>query len=303
MSSSSSEKISEKDPSPSASCVDNTMPPPISAPPNQQSDILRLRQNELKKFATFLASGSSDPKVADKVTALRATLPDSLNRQDVFLTLPSFDLHVLDESTALPKVGESQNKKDGPALEYSGGDLLRPSMDASVLLVASEQKASMERKMVEATDTLASWTASTVQYAPHALCSNLSELFSKLLSSRVRAWTLLLLRHSLSTGDSESRSRLLSILSSVVKVEAAETVFKVLDLPKASENEVQEADAILPLLFEFHVTVNIQNKTEKVILRAPGTISGTCKVQNTLDPCFTSYYFVEHLSPFLKAIF
>ena len=111
-------------------------------------------------------------------------------------------------------------------------------------------------------------------YAPQAASKSISTSFSSLVASRIRAWTLLLLRHSLTTGDAASRSRLLSMLSSKVEIVSTVTSFKTLPLPDSAKAHAKEADVILPLLFEANMTISLQGKNESVLLRAPGTVAG-----------------------------
>ena len=122
--------------------------------------------------------------------------------------------------------------------------------------------------------TLTSWTKSSLIYAPPAVNKNISSTLSNLIDSRVRAWTLLLLRHSLSTGDGASRSRLLNMLQCSVKLQKTQTTFQTLPLPDSARGQPKEADAILPLLFEAQIQVSIHGKVESVSLRTPGTIAG-----------------------------
>lgn len=193
---------------------------------------------------------------------------------------------------ALPKLGETKDStapaqlmksNSNPAM--SPDNILiagaphpdsRPSMAASVLTAASNKAAKVEELAAIEMNKKTSWTRSTVVYASHAVATNASEFFSKLIDSRLRAWTLLLLRHSLSTGDAQSRTRLLSMLSASIQVKKAETRFKTLSLPESAKGQAKEADVILPLLFEVVLHLTIQDKPESVTLRAPGTISGTC---------------------------
>jgi hypothetical protein len=133
--------------------------------------------------------------------------------------------------------------------------------------------AQMEHKAAKSMSQL-SWTKSTLFYAIDAVSANASEFFSNLIDSRVRAWTLLLLRHSLSTGDNESRERLLGMLSASIRVIKAETNFRCLSLPASAAGQPKEADVILPLLFEVYLYVTVQEKPERIKLMSPGTISG-----------------------------
>ena len=81
------------------------------------------------------------------------------------------------------------------------------------------------------------WTPSSVSQAPSALLRSLASSFSSLVDSRVRAWTLLLLRHSLSSGDNQSRSRLLTLLatSNRIDLSAIVTNFKVINVKSSAE--------------------------------------------------------------------
>ena len=206
-------------------------------------------------------------------------LSKSIDSHEVICTLPSLDMRKVDEDTGvgpLPKVGEHRHTK---VFDIMTGTRERavPQMAASVLgnaADASAKAAQVEQKAAQSLGSLTSWTKSSVIYAPSAISKNVSDSFSSLVDSRVRAWTLLLLRHSLTTGDSASRSRLLSMLSSIIKVRSAKTAFKTIPLPEAAAGQPKEADVILPLLLEVELEVSIQNKVDMVTLRAPGTIAG-----------------------------
>jgi hypothetical protein len=226
----------------------------------------------------FVASSLviSDPKVAAS-RELLSCLSRSVEQHDVICTLPSLDMRRLDEDSAsvspLPKVGE--HFQAGVCEEKL--DLAVPQMEASVLnsaADASAKAAQVEQKAAQSLGAMTSWTKSSVVYACTAVSENAANSFSSLVDSRVRAWTLLLLRHSLTTGDSASRSRLLSMLSSIIKVNSAETAFKTLPLPESASHQPKEADVILPLLLEVDLKISIQSQNDVVTLRAPGTISG-----------------------------
>jgi len=192
----------------------------------------------------------------------------SVEHHEVVCTLPSLDMRKLDEdpeTNPLPKVGEH---------------FPQMKMEASVLhnaADASAKAAQVEQKAAQTLGSLTSWTRSSVVYASKAISENAANSFSSLVDSRVRAWTLLLLRHSLTTGDSTSRSRLLSMLASIIKVNSAEIAFKTQPLPEACKNlprKDDDPDVILPLLFEVDMKITVQSKKCTVTLRAPGTVSG-----------------------------
>jgi hypothetical protein len=234
----------------------------------------------VKEFATLLGTTKSTASSSSKVKAMMTLLSPTVTNQDVILTLPSLDLKVDDEENGganpLPKVGEHRATSTEDANEAV---VSRPLMEASVLTVAAtaDDKAEEASKAEKASLCLkeeTQWTKSTLIYASLAVATNVSNSFSSLVDSRVRAWTLLLLKHSLSTGDSGSRSKLLQILQAIIKVNSAETKFKTLPLPEAAAGQPKEEDVILPLLFEAVLHITIQDRPETVTLRAPGTISG-----------------------------
>ena len=137
--------------------------------------------------------------------------------------------------------------------------------------------AKVEQKASSSLGAVTSWTKSSVVYAASAISENAANSFSSLVDSRVRAWTLLLLRHSLTTGEKTSRSRLLAMLASSIKIESSEIDFKAQPLPASfvpPPKRDDDPDAVLPLLFEIKLKLSIQHKCCSVKLRAPGTISG-----------------------------
>jgi hypothetical protein len=252
--------------------------------PSEQDEVISkfaslLGTKGVKKGSLASSLVKSDPK-ATASRELLMCLSKSVEQHEVICTLPSLDMRKLDEDTGsispLPKVGEhfqAELIQDGMSIDKSV-----PQMEASVLnnaADASAKAAQVEQKAAQSLGAMTSWTKSSVVYASTAISENAANSFSSLVDSRVRAWTLLLLRHSLTTGDSASRSRLLSMLSSIIKVNSAETAFKTLPLPESAANQPKEADVILPLLLEVDLQISIQSQNDVVTLRAPGTISGT----------------------------
>jgi len=132
----------------------------------------------------------------------------------------------------------------------------------------------MEEAAAQTLGNLTSWTKSTLVHAPPAASKSIAVSFSSLVAARVRAWTLLLLRHSLTTGNAASRAQLLSMLSSNIEITSTQTSFKTLPLPESAREHLKEADVILPLLFEAKLQICIQSKNDAVFLRAPGTVAG-----------------------------
>jgi len=221
---------------------------------------------------------SSDPAAAAS-RELLLCLSKTIESHEVICTLPSLDMRKVDEETGsvpLPNVGEHRHT-DVIDMMTGMEEKPVPQMAASVLSNAADasvKAAQVEQKAAQSLGSLTSWTKSSVVYASAAISKNVSDSFSSLVDSRVRAWTLLLLRHSLTTGDSASRSRLLSMLSSIIKVHSATTAFKTIPLPESAAGQPKEADVILPLLLEVEMQVSIQSKIDTVTLRAPGTIAG-----------------------------
>jgi hypothetical protein len=239
----------------------------------------KTQESIVKQFAMLLGTRSASPTQAlpsAKTKDMMALISPTVANQDVVLILPTLDLRV--EEDPLPKVGEHrpQTVTEVPEGEPSVPAESRPRMEASVLSVAAEaeEATTKEQKEAQTLKEETQWTKSTLVYASGAVSTNLVNSFSTRVDSRVRAWTLLLLKHSLSTGDSESRSRLLRILAAIIKVNSADITFKTLSLPDAASGKPNEDEVILPLLFEAVLHITIQGRPETVTLRAPGTISG-----------------------------
>jgi hypothetical protein len=236
-------------------------------------EVIKVQESTVRKFAALLCS-NSEAASPFRSRGLNTLLADSTADDSVILTLPSLDLRLsehADGASALPKIGEKKNIQGDEADVRTQES--RPMMTASVLAAAVDTSRN-ETEIVTNHTSSTSWTKSTLMYASHALATNLSDFFSNLIDSRVKAWTLLLLRHSLSTGDTESRARLLGMLSASISVNKAETTFKTLSMPSSAAGQRKEADVILPLLFEVCIHLSIQDKPSTVKLLAPGTISG-----------------------------
>jgi hypothetical protein len=231
------------------------------------------RADLLKEFTSYLGSSPGDN--GSNVKSLFGLLSTNLGDDDVVLILPSLDLRLSDsDCNVLPEVGKMSGVGVQLPDSKSSNISERPTMAASVLNLATEGKANIEQKAAQNIGKQTSWTKSTLRYASSAVANNISESFIHLVDARVKAWTLLLLRHSLSTGDSQSRSRLLNMLSAKIKSGSVKTSFKTLPLPSSAAGKPKEADVVLPLLFEANLQLSIQEKNESVLIRAPGTVSG-----------------------------
>lgn len=222
----------------------------------------------VSRFASCLGATSDSPFGGSSASDFAQWLSPSVAAEVVVCSLPSLDMpppprEAEGKSSPLPELGQHRKK------------IRVPEMVASVLNSATVTPSYGEdEEAARHLGTLTSWTKSSLIYAPPAVNKNISGTLSSLIDSRVRAWTLLLLRHSLSTGGGASRSRLLSMLSCSVKLKATKTTFQTLPLPDSARGQPKEADAILPLLFEAQIQLSIHDKVETVSLRAPGTIAG-----------------------------
>lgn len=239
------------------------------------------------KFAELLGKESKVGTEPDLSSArsMKGLFSRDVGEQEIVLVLPSLEIQLSENNGGgpLPDVGESRmNHRSGnndmhdPATDGLAPPLPRkPTMTASVLTSAAKDAANAELEVAKSLEENSAWTKSTVGFAPSALVNNLSQSFSRLVGSRMKAWTLLLLRHSLSTGDESSRKRLLGILTAILKVESVATQFTTLSLPDSAKVHEKEADVILPLLFGATVTVTGQDgkKDDPVTVRAPGAIS------------------------------
>lgn len=244
--------------------------------PMETTDVSPADQEAVvSRFATLIGTKSALGSGDDKEKELLACFASSLGDDAIVCTLPSLDMKVSEASdNPLPAVGKHM-EIDRPREAH--GDHLQPVMEASVLGTAAETSTNTpkeERKSAQQLCTMTSWTKSSIVYASSALIKNVSNSFSSLVDARVRSWTLLMFKNSLSSGDNSSRSNLLKMLSASVKVTSAQSNFKTLPFPGGAGGQSKEADVILPLLFEVSLEVSLQGSTESVTLRAPGTVSG-----------------------------
>jgi hypothetical protein len=249
------------------------------------ADVMNLQEAIVSNFAGLLGSMSSghslphDGNAAVNGAKKSATSQDfddciseTVNDCDIVCSLPSLDLNTnkvnedITMNVPLPKVGEHHNNRKVPEMVASVLDT------AGSAVVANAEKP--EKSAAQNLGSIASWTKSTLIYAPTALAKGVAKSFMSLVESRVKAWTLLLLRQSLTYGDVSSRNRLLSMLSSKIELQTSITSFKTLALPEHARQQPKEADVILPLIFEVLLQVRSQQRNEIISLRAPGTIVG-----------------------------
>ncbi len=89
-----------------------------------------------------------------------------------------------------------------------------------------------------------SYTRSSAPQAPSAMTRVLFDSFSSLIESRIKTWTLRLLRHSLSSGDEDSRVQLMSLLATKnVELSAIVTSFETVGTINSSSSSTTSTAA------------------------------------------------------------
>jgi hypothetical protein len=258
-----------------------------------------IKSAVLEKFTSLLGTKSHESGVptTGRMKEIASLLAPTTRHDEIVLIIPSLDLRLTDgehgKNEVLPQMGEHARslESDGSTSVTPPGGVSRPNMAASVLSLASDNVDVIEPMSAKNIGKQTSWTLSTLGYAAGAVGTNVTESFTTLLNSRLRAWTLLLLRHSLSTGSGESRSKLLSMLAANIQVKSVESKYRTLPLPEAAKGaRPKDSDIILPLLFEVSLHISIQEKPEKVTLRAPGTISGKTIVHSLILFLYRLWY-------------
>eukprot|EP00594_Rhizosolenia_setigera_P020024 CAMPEP_0178980364 /NCGR_PEP_ID=MMETSP0789-20121207/26450_1 /TAXON_ID=3005 /ORGANISM="Rhizosolenia setigera, Strain CCMP 1694" /LENGTH=717 /DNA_ID=CAMNT_0020670759 /DNA_START=49 /DNA_END=2203 /DNA_ORIENTATION=+ len=270
-------KYEEKDPSPSESV----------------SDVQSVEKKaDLSESVSDGTSSSEDKKISSNQQE------DSVNPEKVTNTkevnIPTMAASVF--SSSGNHSNTSQSPKNPPESQVSNNET--SSSDAGENRDEKEKGPEQSASTANANATLLeqaaarnlsskiTWTKSSIHLAPMALLQALSGSFSSLVESRVRAWTLLLLRHSLSNGDDASRNHLMSLLatSSTLSVTDVVTTFQTLKMPPSSAEKAEEKTKdeiekpmVLPLLFEATIGLKVQGKQLSCKIRAPGTIKATFK--------------------------
>lgn len=253
---------------------EGSLPPPVAAQKSLGLTSEEARKEAVvSKFASLLNAKVNNPGTLARSTVKEAIkcLSPSVAGHDVVCTLPSLDIQSEGTSSPLPEVGKHREKTTVPEMKASLFDRA---------ITESAKSAREEERTAKMLGALTSWTKSSLVYAPDATAKNVSASFQALVDSRVRAWTLLLLKNSLSTGDSTSRSRLLGMLSCMIQAKEASISFTTLSLPDSARGQPKDADVILPLLFQAELQLTLQERTETVSFQAPGTISGVLRLSS-----------------------
>jgi hypothetical protein len=267
----------------------------------------------LQRFASNLSSGwlagSSEAGPCSRETAAFLVqqrsppssrgLIDSLD-PSATCSFPSLDLHTEQEE------GGVQVSRSAAGLQQSTScsSVSIPAMVASVLNLADATTRVASAKATGQSSSCSNgslkidvevsarhlevakdFTRDTVSEVPETLRSHFQKSLTTLVQTRVRAWTLLLLRQSLSSNDDASRQRYLSLLqaSSSWHVAATHLQFRALSFQNPQQADTcideedyeMEADLVLPLLLEVTLDVGIKGHEMTVCVRAAGTISGT----------------------------
>jgi len=278
------------------------------------------REDSLRTFSKLLGAKTSDDVNLSKSSGAGVVAPELDSSYKILqkylvhdssdptggatCSFPSLDLYSGQVAgLPLPNVGASA--KSNPLLAASGGDNIPhspqpqiPTMAASVFSPQSnggikrpqEAQAASDAAMLEQAaarnlGSVTTWTRTTVHLAPITMIKSLSASFSALVDARVRAWMLLFLRQSLSSGDEQSRSQLLKLLatSQSIDIRSVATSFNALTLPPNAalgeqdgkeEEKKPPTQIILPLLFEVVSTVILHEEQVVAKLRAPGTLLG-----------------------------
>ena len=306
---------------------------PAASPPVTIPQMPCKREESLRTFSKLLGAKTSDRATLNKGSSAGVVAPEldssykilqkylvhdpSDPNEGATCSFPSLDLYSGQVAgLPLPNVGTSA--KTNPLVSMSANNPTKaqpsiPTMTASVFNAQgngavkrpSEAQAACDAAMLEQAaarnlGSITSWTRSTVHLAPITMLKSLSASFSALVDARVRAWMLLFLRQSLSSGDEQSRSQLMKLLatSQSIDIKSVATSFKALTLPPTAfaQGSSKEGDnkprsqIILPLLFEVVSKVVLHEEQVVAKLRAPGTLLGTlnhyisyCINSNRLD--------------------
>lgn len=239
--------------------------------PSPQVLLCRQRTEVVNTLARLLNSTRPSQSA---ISALFSTDDSS-----IALVIPSLELEDNNDNNSkiLPAIGEHSEI----ITSHDDTTTTRPDMAASVLskdLDNSPSPAEITKSLSRRT----CWTKSTLAYACGSVTANVTQSFHSLTNFRLKSWTLVLLRHSLSTGCTQSRSRLMGMLSTQIEVAPGPTKFQTLPLPESAQGlKPKDCDLILPLLFEGTVKVTTKKKktTEDVHLRCPGTIACTSETK------------------------
>ncbi len=221
-----------------------------------------------------LKSGRANSTTTTTTTTTSSFLP-SLGESSKVVETKSNLSNNLSNTAQIPAMIASVLEQD--YLRTSGTD----STEKNPLQEATSNATNVEHAAAQNLGRLISYTRSSAPHAPGAMIRALYDSFASLLESRVKSWTLLLLRHSLSSGDEDSRARLMSLLSSnKIEISALVTTFIVTTQENISgddgvSNVSDSGNKLsLPLNIEVDIDVKLNEKTVSSHILAKGTIDG-----------------------------
>jgi len=215
-------------------------------------DLSTSKENTLSLFATLLGTASVNGTDGAPSTSPLLNNVISLDSNDeIVCSFPSLDL--LASRSPLSSIMKDDRN---PNTELSGNIKNIAALNLG--------------KPTQTTDA-------TIQMTPSIILRNFVSSFSYLVDSRIRAWTLKLLKHSLATGDDQSRARVLALLSisSSVSLGAIVTSFTALPTDKSWRKSVSHPETSIPVEFEGIIDVSIQGRVMTVKTKAKGSIYGS----------------------------
>ena len=172
-----------------------------------------------------------------------------------------------------------------------GGDKSSSSKQSDLLQTAAAAATDMEYAAAQNFGRPISYTRSSAPQAPGAMARVLFDSFSSLIQSRIKTWTLRLLRHSLSSGDEDSRFQLMSLLATKnIELYAFATDFQIIgsknekdSLMKATTSKTTSGsspfsrdgcDFLIPLFLDVHVDIKLHGKIVNLHFQTDGTAAG-----------------------------
>ncbi len=171
----------------------------------------------------------------------------------------------------------SDGKANGKSAKKSESDLLKSAAAAAT---------DIEYAAAQNFGKPISYTRSSAPQAPGAMARVLFDSFSSLIESRIKTWTVRLLRHSLSSGDEDSRVQLLSLLAAKsIQLSAIVTQFKTMrtlrekvslpqDLVTSLPYSQKSCEFVVPLIMDVNVDLKLHGKVVNLHFQTDGTAAG-----------------------------
>jgi len=295
---------------------------------NNESQVNALLEQRLNQFASLLGTHSLVRGVAGAnaynlkrflyrdvsnplgggVCVLPSFDSESNDPADASMTEPRSENVVKENKEVTSKALQSQSIPPMAASVLGQCSLSRRQSDESEKLpkidteVIDIDSSTLQERIGRNLGSKMSWTQSSAHLAPSAMLGSLSNSFANLLETRMKSCTLLLLKHSLKSGDESSRTNLLQLLSTSndIKVTAVVTTFQTLQLPshlrahaddenkenlqdeKVEKKDDSTCEIICPLLFESLMDINIRTDAESFKVRTAGTIRAIFDIDTSL---------------------